>query len=187
LRSIRTKFGVVTACILLGLLLVFYLGGRFILVHMIREAEKTIQVVGSDIKVIVYNEISNLQHAAAKVADEMSRAGGEVTHEFLQTQLGPFSGRTPINLVAALGPDGSFGKGCFLLPGEPIHPVEAADVQSYLASIRPLLLQTANIQLLSGVITFQEKPLFIALSPVKDGAESSRPSCSWARSYTTTP
>ena len=169
LRSIRTKFGLGTACFLLGMLLVFYLGGRFILVHMIREAEKQIQVVGDDIRTIVYGELDDLQLAASKVSVTLSRRKGEVTHEFLQAQLGPFSGSTPVNLVIALGADGAFEKGCFLDPGTPLAFIDTADVQPYLASMLPLLHSPTNSAIMSGVITFRGKPAFIAMTPVKDG------------------
>ncbi len=170
LRSIRTKFGLVTACILLGLLLVFYLGGRYILVRMLREAERDIQVVGNDIKSVVYGEISNLKNASARAAEALSRDGGEATDAFLQAQLGPFSGNTPINLAVALGADGAFLKGCFLIPGEPLLFVEDADVQPYLASLPPRLPSAPGGPAMSGVIAFHDKPVFIALSPVKGAA-----------------
>jgi signal transduction histidine kinase len=170
LRSIRTKFGLATACILLGLLFVFYLGGRFILVRMIREAEKTIEVAGADIKGIVYSELGKLQHASSRAAEDLSRSGGAVTYEFLQAQLGPFTGSMPVNLAISLGPDGTFEKGCFLMPGAPIHPVEATEMQVYLGSLSALLPLVTNSVSVTGAISFCDKPLFVALSPVKDRA-----------------
>jgi len=168
LRSIRTKFGLVTAGILLGLLLVFYLGGRFILVHMIREAEKDIQLIGNDIKSVVHSELRALQQVAIRAADALSLSGGEVTHEFLQTQLGPFSDEgTPVNLVIALAADGKFLKGCFLAPGKPLQPVEGDEVLPYL-TLLPSLLATDTVgRIPSGVITFRQKPVFIAAAPHK--------------------
>ena len=170
LRSIRTKFGLVMAGILLGLLLVFYLGGRFILVHMIREAEKDIQVIGSDVKSVVYNELGYLQKAAIRAADAFSRSGGEeVTREFLQSQLGPFFMEevTPVNLVIALAADGSFQKGCFQTPDTLPLPIEANEVFPYLAPLPSLLGTNTVRQLPSGLITFRQKPVFIGSAPLK--------------------
>jgi signal transduction histidine kinase/CheY-like chemotaxis protein len=169
LRSIRTKFGLVTAFILFGLLLTFYAGGRLILVHMIREAERDIQVIGTDIKLIVNDELSGLRQAVRVAAQTVARSGGEPTHDALQLLLCPFSGKTPVNLAFALGSDGSFKRGCFLIPGEPLSLIERDDVRSYLDSLPSLLRTAEDRQSLSGVITFREKPFFIALSPVKDG------------------
>jgi len=168
-RSIRTKFGLVMAGILLGLLLVFYLGGRFILVHMIREAEKDIQVIGSDVKNIVYSELGYLRKTAIRAADAFLRAGGEVTHEFLQAQLDPFfmKGATPVNLAIALAADGSFQKGCFQTPDTPPLPIEASEILPYLAPL-PSLLDTNTVrQLPSGLITFRQKPVLIGSAPLK--------------------
>ena len=170
LRSIRTKFGLVTACILLGLLFAFYLGGRFILVGMIRETEKDIQVIGNDIKSVVYDELGTLQRASATAADTLSRSSGEATHAFLQAQLGSFTNDTPVNLAITLGADGSFKKGCCRVSDQPIQLVEAADVQPYLTALLPLLLPDTGTQHPSGVIAFKSQPLFFALSPVKNQA-----------------
>ncbi len=170
LRSIRTKFGVVTACILLGLLLVFYLGGRFILVRMIRETEKDIQVVGNDVKSVVYEEIGTLQRMTSQTADTLSLSGGEPTCAFLQAQLDSSAGNAPIHLALALSSDGTFKQGCCRVPDQPLQRVEAEDLQPYLASLRTLVLPEAGLQHPSGVITFKNHPVFFALSPVKDQA-----------------
>jgi len=170
LRSIRTKFGLVTAGILMGLLLVFYLGGRFILVHMIREAEKDIQLIGNDIKGVVHSELRSLQQVAVRAADAFSLTGGEVTHEFLEKQLGPFSEEsgTPVNLVIALAADGRFLKGCFLAPGKPLQPVEGDEVMPYLTLLPSLLATDVAGRIPSGVISFKQKPVFIAAAPYKN-------------------
>ncbi|MDD4018027.1 MAG: ATP-binding protein [Kiritimatiellae bacterium] len=159
------------AGILLGLLLVFYLGGRFILVHMIREAEKDIQVIGSDVKSVVYNELGYLQKVAIRAADAFSRSGGEkVTREFLHSQLGPFFMEevTPVNLVIALAADGSFQKGCFQTPDTSPLPIEANEVLPYLAPLPSLLGTNTVRQLPSGLITFRQKPVFIGSAPLKN-------------------
>ena len=169
LRSIRTKFGLVMAGILLGLLLVFYLGGRFILVHMIREAERDIQAIGCDVKSVVYNELGYLQKVATRAAEVFSRSGGEVTHEFLQSQLGPFytEDGTPVNLVIALAADGSFQKGCFQTPDTLPLPIGANEILPYLAPLPSLLATNTIGHLPSGLITFRQKPVFIGSAPLK--------------------
>jgi len=165
-RSIRTKFGLVTALILLVLLFVFYLGGRFILVHMIRDAEKEIQVIGCDIKSIVYGELAQLQQTALRSAEGLSRSGTEPKQEFLQNLLMPFSGHAPINLAATLSADGIFLNGCFLVPGSPLQSVDEEQMQPYISSSSPLSTSIALGKSASGLIAFDNKPLFIALAPV---------------------
>lgn len=169
LRSIRTQFGLVTACTLLGLLCVFYLGGRYILVQMIRQAEQNIQTIGNDIKDVVYGELSRLQQVAGRVAEGVPRSDEEITHDFLQAQLGAFSGPLPINLAAALAADGTFRNGCSLFPGEPLHVVEPREIQPYFSSASPLLLhlRSETRKSMPGIIVLNGRPLFFALSPVK--------------------
>ena len=165
-RSVRTKFGLVTGAILLILLFVFYLGGRFILVHMIREAEKEIEVVGSDIKTIVYGELAQLQQTTLRTADILSRSGAAPTQDFLQNLLRPCSGQMPVNLAVALSADGVFLNGCFLASGAALQTVGAEQMQPYIDASSPLLASVTHGKNVSGLIAFENKPLFIALTPV---------------------
>jgi len=174
MRSIRTRFGLVTACTLLGLLSAFYMGGRYILVHMIRQAEQDIQVIGNDIKAIVYSELGELQSRVSKAARE-APGEAELSNDFLQAQLGPFSAEeTPINLAVLLASDGSFKEGVFLTPGEPLQTVEAHAMQAYLSATASLIASSSADRPLSGLITFQSKPLFFAVAPLKGPAEGDR-------------
>ena len=45
LRSIRTQCSLMTAFFLLTLLAIFYIGGRIVLVHLVREAEQQVKDV----------------------------------------------------------------------------------------------------------------------------------------------
>ena len=168
LRSIRTQFGLVSALTLLGLLSAFYLGGRYILVQLIRDTEQEIRAIGTDIKTIVYAELEKIQQTAAQSAETVSRSDGEITHEFLMTQLGSFSKGTPIHLAIAIGADGAFIKGCALFPGEPPHVVDTREIQPYFASSSPLrpALRTGK-SAPSGIIVFRGQPAFFALAPIK--------------------
>ncbi len=135
---------------------------------MIREAEKDIQVIGNDIKSVVHGEIRALQQVALRAAGTLSLSGNEVTDEFLQAQLGPFTDEgTPVNLVIALAADGNFLKGCFLAPGKPLQPVEGDEVLPYLTLLPSLLATDTTGVVPSGVIGFRQKPVFIAAAPHK--------------------
>ncbi len=175
LRSIRTQFGLVTACILLVLLSAFYLGGRFIVVQMIRQAEQDIQTTGNDIKSIVYGELVHLQQASDQSADELSRSADELTNDFLQSRLGSFSDvGSPINLAFGLTVGGTFKNGCALFPGEPLHLVEVSELQPYFSSSSPLPVSLRNGKSASGIIVFNNRPAFFAISPVKAPAGTLR-------------
>ncbi len=175
LRSIRTQFGLVTACILLVLLSAFYLGGRFIVVQMIRQAEQDIQTTGNDIKSIVYGELVHLQQASDQSADELSRSADELTNDFLQSRLGSFSDvGSPINLAFGLTVGGTFKNGCALFPGEPLHLVDVSELQPYFSSSSPLPVSLRNGKSASGIIVFNNRPAFFAISPVKAPAGTLR-------------
>jgi len=166
LRSIRTKFGLVTACMLLVLLSSFYLGGRYILVQMIRQAEQDIRTISADIKDIVFDKLKHLQKAADRSADMLSRSEGELSNDMLQTHLGAFSGDIPINLAIVLTENGMFKKGCSLFPGEPLHVVEASEIQSYFSSTSSLLPLIRDQKSVPGLLLFRDRPTFFAISPI---------------------
>ena len=166
LRSIRTQFGLVTACTLLGLLAAFYMGGRYILVKMIRQAEQDIQTIGTDIKNIVYGELSHLQQVVNTTATTFSLSNGEITHDFLQAQLKAYSKTaTSVHLAIALTPDGTFKDGCSLFPGEPLRIVDAREIATYFSTNSPFLLWKEMPA--PGIITFRRQAIFVALAPIK--------------------
>ena len=49
-HSIRTRYSLVTAILLLTLLGVFYIGGRIVLVHLMRDAEAQVKDLGFDVR-----------------------------------------------------------------------------------------------------------------------------------------
>lgn len=165
-QSIRTKFGLVTASILLTLLFVFYLGGRFILVHMIRQAEQEIQSLGSDIKSVIYGEISTLQSEAMRASTTMAQQRDRPIPDTLKEFLIPYAGKAPVNLTVALSETGSFLSGFFSAPGETSVPVSESQLTPYISPDSPLMVSVTQGKSVSGAITFSGKPLFIAFTPV---------------------
>ena len=47
-NSIRTRYSLATGFFLLMILGLFYVGGRIVLVHLVKDAEKQVQAIGSD-------------------------------------------------------------------------------------------------------------------------------------------
>ncbi len=167
-QSIRTQFGIVTACMLLGLLATFYLGGRFILVHMLRQAEKNIQVISSDIKKVVYGELISVQRTTRRVAEILPPLTTELPEDFLREQILYAPGETPITLAVFFNADGTFMKGLFLQSGGATRPVEEHEIQPYFSGFSPLPATIQNNFPASGLIIFNGKPLFFALAPHND-------------------
>jgi len=175
LRSIRTKFSLVTGSILLILLLVFYLGGRFILVHMLRNAEKSIQMIGSEVENVVYAEAGNLRKRVDSLADAFAAAGESDAETLLQCQVTPQNGDALAHFAALLNTDGSFRKGFFRLPDGQAEPVGAEEMAPYLQTSAPLLnnrLTASHIP--TGVIILRGKPILIAMSPIEEGGSGTQ-------------
>ena len=60
LHSIRTQYSLATAFFLLLILGLFYIGGRIVLVHMVREAEIQVREVGQDISRLAYRNAGHI-------------------------------------------------------------------------------------------------------------------------------
>ena len=48
-HSIRTRYSLATAFFLLTILGLFYVGGRIVLVHLVKDAETQVREIGTDI------------------------------------------------------------------------------------------------------------------------------------------
>jgi signal transduction histidine kinase/CheY-like chemotaxis protein len=142
------------------------MGGRYILIHMIRQAEQDIQTVGFDIKTLIVGELQRLQTSASDTAAALARTDAERSHDFLQEQLEPFAGQTPIHLAAFLKADGTFDKGCWLIPGAPLAMIEATQVSLYFSDLSPLSHSLLEAKTATGLISFEGKPVFIAVAPI---------------------
>ncbi len=167
-QSIRTKFGLATACMLLSLLAVFYLGGRLILVHMLRQAENNIRVVGDDIKNVVYGELMSVQRDSRRIAERLPPTIDDVSEAFLREQISNAAVETPVTLAVALNAEGTFIKGLFLPSAGVIRPVTEQEMLPYLSNNSPLPSAIQGNFPASGLIVFNGMPLFFALVPHTD-------------------
>ena len=79
LHSIRTRYSLATAFFLLLSLLVFYIGGRIVLVHMMREAERQVEEIGYDISRLAYSQAEAVARDCRKSTADIARlvASGE--------------------------------------------------------------------------------------------------------------
>ena len=89
-HSIRTKYSVATALFLLFVLTVFYVGGRIVLVHMMRDAESRIKTVGADISGLLHRQAELVRRAAAtRVAPALRQIAAGRSFEDLLRELEP--------------------------------------------------------------------------------------------------
>ena len=48
-HSLRTRYSLATGFFLLSILAAFYIGGRIVLVHLVKDAEQQVREIGTDI------------------------------------------------------------------------------------------------------------------------------------------
>ena len=160
---------------LLSLLLSVYLGGRYILVQMIRQTEENIRVVGSDIKRMVLDELHRLQRLTADEAARFAQAETALTDGLLREQLGMKSHGAAIDMAVLLAHDGRLIRGYARFPEAPLREVAPDDLQPYLATVSPLheALQRGD-PLPPGILVCGGQPIFYALAPLPDVAGGSQ-------------
>lgn len=64
LHSIRTRYSLATAFFLLLALAMFYIGGRIVLVHLVRDAERQVKEIGVDVSRLAYRRADAVRQAA---------------------------------------------------------------------------------------------------------------------------
>ena len=84
-HSIRTRYSLATAFFLLMILGLFYVGGRIVLVHLVKDAEKQVQAIGSDINRLAIRN-------AEKIKRYLDSFTPEQTLQPINTYLGLFNG-----------------------------------------------------------------------------------------------
>ena len=62
-NSIRTRYSLATAVLLMLALAVFYIGGRVVLVHLVRDTEQQVREIGSDISRVAYRNAERVRRA----------------------------------------------------------------------------------------------------------------------------
>jgi len=107
-HSIRTRYSLATAAFLLSALTIFYVGGRIVLVHLMREAEEQVREIGYDISRLAYRHAEAIRRANASCAAELSRAmdGGDSPRGLLEGGAHP-----GVSLILDFAPDGAYAAG----------------------------------------------------------------------------
>ena len=127
LHSIRTRYSLATAFLILLCLAVFYIGGRIVLVHMMREAEHQVEEIGYDMSRLAYSHADTVVKENKECAGEIARlvAKGEPVSDVLSRPefyrisiVLTFSGAGVFSSGATRGPDG-------------VISISAADIAPY--------------------------------------------------------
>ena len=121
-HSIRTRYSLATAFFLLTILGLFYVGGRIVLVHLVKDAETQVREIGTDINRLAIRN-------AEKVKQYMETLSPEQTTLPINTYLGLFNGNH-VALAMRLDANGHFVEG-FVAEGHAGAALRAKDVASY--------------------------------------------------------
>ena len=121
-HSIRTRYSLATAFFLLTILGLFYIGGRIVLVHLVKDAETQVREIGTDINRLAIRN-------AEKVKQYMETLSPEQTTLPINTYLGLFDGNH-VALALRLDANGHFVEG-FVAEGHSGAALRAKDVASY--------------------------------------------------------
>ena len=121
-HSIRTRYSLATAFFLLAILGLFYVGGRIVLVHLVKDAETQVREIGTDINRLAVRN-------AEKVKRYMETFSPEQTTLPINTYIGLFDGNH-VALAMRLDANGRFVEG-FMAHGHAGVALRAKDVAPY--------------------------------------------------------
>ena len=165
-NSIRTRYSLATGFFLLMILGLFYVGGRIVLVHLVKDAEKQVQAIGSDINRLAIRN-------AEKIKRYLDSFTPEQTLQPINTYLGLFNGNQ-VAVALRLDADGRFVEG-FAAGGHAGVAVQAKDVDAYRAYF-PLWVQScvekdgrASAPLSAGLLRMHGTSYYVALTRGADG------------------
>ncbi len=127
IHSIRTRYSLATAFFVLLALTVFYMGGRVVLVHLMREAEQQVKEIGYDISRLAYRQAEEV-----KKENERSVAGlcRKIASGLTPKQVLALPDTEKISLVIRLTPEGRFVSGAARSGGRSVV-LEETDVLPY--------------------------------------------------------
>jgi len=168
-NSLRTRYSLATGFFLLFILSVFYIGGRIVLVHLVKDAEHQIREIGTDINRIA---LHNTERIKRHVDGLPSEARGGALDSFLGTQdLGE------ISFAMRLAADGAFEEGRIRgLAGTEI--VLAPDVAGYADQFRSWVRarreeaqrpQAVSDLPAAGIVHVRGVSVYCAIAPCPDG------------------
>lgn len=129
-HSIRTRYSLLTAVFLLMALGSFYIGGRIVLVHLVRDAENQVREIGSDISRLSYRNADQARRLAKKIVAEWPAAGAALDHPAMSSLL---DGRVkPVPSVAfKLDTTGGFAEGAVLGASSKVEQLKSCELEPY--------------------------------------------------------
>ena len=169
LHSIRTRYSLATAFLILLCLAVFYIGGRIVLVHMMREAERQVEEIGYDMSRLAYSHADIVVKENRKSAGEIAllvARGEDVSTVLSRPEF------AKISLVLAFSGSGKFASGA-ARGADGVLAVSAADVAPYAERFSEWLAPDGNRHSPSvGLVQLCGKAHYVFVAPSEKDAVS---------------
>ena len=163
INSIRSRFSLITGLMLLVLLFSVYVGGRYIVVQMIRQTEENMQMVGDDIKRLVHAELRRLGLLAGRLAEHVSAEEDSRLADSLRCAcLSSGSDTTPVHLALFVAEDGRLIKGYEHIGGQDPGEVDVGALHPYLTQGTALLTALRNGKPVPGMIVYKGSLYFFS-------------------------
>ena len=140
-HSIRAQYSLATAFFLLMVLGVFYVGGRIVLVHLVREAEQQVKDIGFDISRLAYRNAEQVkqQNLAAADAALAKLAEGWDSRRLLESK--EFQS---LSLIIVYNSSGTFVAGASDCAGGGVAKLDASDLAPYAERIATWISSAAQ-------------------------------------------
>ena len=152
-NSIRTRYSLATAALLLLALTVFYIGGRIVLVHLLRDTEQQVKEIGSDISRIAYRNTEHVRKALLAGVEWDGGASLAVNERY--------------SVYGRFTPEGEMiSASCRDVSGKVI-PVDAVAIAPYVATLREWCESTTRRggkSAATGIIRLGGRSHYVALA-----------------------
>jgi len=171
-HSIRTRYALVTAVLLLLVLGMFYVGGRIVLVHFVRDAEGQVKDIGFNISRLINREGESTCRAAAALAHHYGAVHAAGRTLDLVRDLAA-TGDAEVLLAAYLSEKGEPRAVCLrLLPGCSPEKLATDELKPYGESLASWTRQgvgEAGVKGI-GILRLREHAYYCALARASDGS-----------------
>ena len=170
-HSIRAQYSLATALFLMLVLGLFYIGGRVVLVHLVREAEQQVKDIGLDISRLAYRNAEQVKKrnvATAAMAVE-KLVSGERPRAILEKR--EFRS---LSLIVAYDATGVFVSGASDCADGNVEGLVAEDLAPYAERIASWIAsasKSGDAKSAVGILRVKGVPHYISLAGSKDGAD----------------
>ena len=169
LHSIRTRYSLATAFLILLCLAVFYIGGRIVLVHMMREAEHQVEEIGYDMSRLAYSHADMVVKENRKSAGEIAllvARGEDVSTVLSRPEF------AKISLVLAFSGSGKFASGA-ARGADDILAVSPSEIAPYVERFSEWLAPDSENQSPSvGLVQLCGRAHYVFVVPAVENSET---------------